>query len=143
MSRLCICLLPYLNKIIKMSQTINMNNNITSIPIWMSNIVHPINSFELEIANKISPYPHYAGPIHNFGGLHIGSYCRIPGVQPFKQQILRPKVCIPHYLTKHCYEYGNTRFPPTCNCNEKYGCRCSKLHCNRNCSCFNSCVIHY
>lgn len=123
-----------------MSQTINGNVPIASIPPWMMNIVlpyghatshdqrswdivHPSDSFESEIVNKLGPYPHYPGPIHNLGGLHIGSHCRIPGVQPFVQSILRPQTCIPHCLTKHCYEYGNTRFPPNCECNDKYDCR--------------------
>lgn len=98
-----------------------------SIPVWMSNIVNPSDLFESEIGNKIGPNPHYPGPIHNIGGLHVGSHCRIPGVQPFAQSILRPKTCMSHCLTQHCYEYGNTRFPPTCECNDKYDCR---SHCN-------------
>ena len=102
-----------------MSQTINGS----SIPTWMANIVHPVNSFESEINNKIGVNPHYPGPIHNIGGLHLGSNCRIPGVQPFVQSIVRPTTCIPHCLTKQCFEYGNTRFPPTCGCGDKYDCR--------------------
>lgn len=113
-----------ISKIIKMSQTINGNMQTSSIPPWMMNIVQPSDSFESEIANKIGPSPHYPGPIHNIGGLRVGSHCRIPGVQPpFVQSILRPKTCLPHCLTKHCYEYGNTRFPPSCECDEKYNCR--------------------
>jgi hypothetical protein len=137
-----------------MSQTINGNMSLASIPTWIMNslqppsqsssaqqsltqsttfgtpatfndlqIVQSIDSFESEIGNKIGPYPHYPGPIHNIGGLHVGSHCRIPGVQPFMQSILRPQTCIPYCLTKHCYEYGNTRFPPNCECNDKYDCR--------------------
>jgi hypothetical protein len=103
-----------------MSQTINDSG----IPTWMVNIVRPVNSFESEISNKIGPYPHYPGPIHNIGGLRTSvSHCRIPGVQPFVQSILRPTTCIPHCLTKHCFEYGNTRFAPTCGCGDKYDCR--------------------
>jgi hypothetical protein len=92
---------------------------------WMKNVVCPIDSFELEIANKISPHPHYPGPIHNIGGPRLGSCCRIPGVQPLTQTILH------HYtspqtssLTQYCFDYGNTRFPPKCNCDEKYDCNC-------------------
>lgn len=107
-----------------MSQTINGNMPVAAtMPSWMVNIVHPSDSFESEIKNKLSLYPHYPGPIHNLGGLHIGSHCRIPGVQPFVQSILRPKTCIPHCLTQHCFEYGNTRFPPSCECNDKYDCK--------------------
>jgi hypothetical protein len=100
------------------------------IPQWMMNIIHPSDSFESEIANKISYYPHYAKPVYNIGGLHVGSYCRIPGIQPFSQPILRPKTCIPHCLTNHCFEYGNTRFPPYCDCNERHDCK-SYRKCNR------------
>ncbi|CCV01741.1 hypothetical protein IIV22_064L [Invertebrate iridescent virus 22] len=104
-----------------MSQTINGNGN---IPLWMTNTVRPIDSFESEIVQKIGPNPHYPGPIHNIGGLHLKSYCRIPGVQPFVQSIIRPNVCIPHCLTNHCFEYGTTtRFPSKCECGEKYDCR--------------------
>jgi hypothetical protein len=122
-----------------MSQTIIGSKPMSNIiPPWMINIIHPSDSFESEIVNKIGPYPHYPGPIHNIGGLHTnwpegpingayapytGSHCRIPGVQPFVQSILRPKTCVPHCLTQHCYEYGNTRFPPNCKCNDKYDCR--------------------
>lgn len=115
-----------------MSQT-NGNGQmaVASIPPWMWNIIHPSNSFESEIGNKIGPNPHYPGPIHNLGGLHMGSHCRIPGVQPFVQSILRPTQSTSHCLTKHCYEYGNTRFPPTCECNEKYDCKSyNKCGCN-------------
>lgn len=137
-----------------MSQTINGNNNST-IPMWMVNIVRPFDSFESEIVSKIGPYPHYPGPIHNIGGLHNGSNCRIPGIQPFVQSIIRPQVCIPHCLTKHCFEFGaTTRFPATCECNEKYDCRpfnkcyqskCSQGNCPSSCSgCnHNSNVINY
>ena len=123
-----------------MSQAINLGQTMSP---WMANIVQPSDYFESEIGNKIGPYPHYAGPVHNIGGLHIGSHCRIPGVQPFVQSILRPKTCVPHCLTQHCYEYGNTRFPPKCECDDKYDCRSyssckmagwSKGSCGGNCS---------
>lgn len=134
-----------------MYQTINGNVPVASIPPWMTNIVNPVDSFESEIENKLGPYPHYPGPIHNLGGLHIhlpegqvmktdfvghsiGSHCRIPGIQPFVQSILRPQTCMPHCLTKHCYEYGNTRFPPNCECDDKYDCR-SYGKCNNNSRC--------
>lgn len=119
-----------------MSQTINFNGQgvptgsinggslpVATIPQWMTNIVSPSDSFESEIGAKIGSYPHYPGPIRNVGGLHLGSHCRIPGVQPFVQSILRPNTCVPHCLTQHCYEYGNTRFPPKCECDDKYDCR--------------------
>jgi hypothetical protein len=130
----CVAANPKENDIIKMSQTINGNVPVASIPPWMMNIVHPVDSFGSEIGNKLGPYPHYPGPIHNLGGLHIGSHCRIPGVQPFVQSILRPQTCMPHCLTKHCYEYGNTRFPPNCECNDKYDCR-SYGKCNNDSRC--------
>jgi hypothetical protein len=109
---------------------------------WMKNVVRPIDSFELEIGNKISPYPHYPGPIHNIGGLHLGSHCRIPGVQPLTQTILH------HYtspqarssLTQYCFDYGNTRFPPKCNCDEKYDCNCQGRRCGtRTGNCSSTC----
>jgi hypothetical protein len=105
-----------------MSQTINYN-----VPI-----VNLSDSFESEIRNKISSFPNYPGPIHNIGGLYVGSNCRIPGVQPIIQPILRPNICIPHCLTKQCYEYGNTRFPPYCECDEKTYCKAYQRCRNRN-----------
>lgn len=121
-----------------MSQTTNLNNGQSpqQAPMsrWLLNIVQPRDSFELEIANKISPSPHYPGPIHNIGGLHHQNHCRIPGFQPLVQPILRPKTCVPHCLTQHCFEYGNTRFPPTCECGDKYSCRSYD-------KCYNSCCM--
>ena len=123
-----------------MSQTINIQEN---LPLWMINTVRPNNSFELEIQNKISPFPHYPGPIHSLGGLlipgptlgrpELGQHCRVPGVQPLTQTILRPKTCIPHCLTTFCFDYGNTtRFPPSCECNDiKRNCR-PYTKCNHN-----------
>lgn len=96
-------------------------NNLT-LPYWMKNVVRPLNSFEFEINHKISPYPHYPGPIHNIGGLYYGNSCRIPGVQPFLQTILQPNKCFSHQTTNFCFEYGNAKFPPKCKCNEKYYC---------------------
>jgi len=118
-------------QLIKMSLTINSSEN-SGLPIWMTNIIHPTMSindlnrnglFEPQILNKINHLPHYPGPIQNIGGLYIGSHCRIPGVNPLIQPILRPKTCIPHCLTRQCFEYGNTHFPPQCECDEKSDCR--------------------
>ena len=109
------------------------------LPQWMNNTVHPSASFEAEIQNKINPFPHYPGPIHNIGGLYLDSTCRVPGVQPLKQIFLRPKTCVPHCLTNLCFEYGNARFPPKCECDECYACKSfTKTNCNH-----NSNVIHY
>jgi hypothetical protein len=121
-----------------MSQTINGNGPITFVPPWMVNIVHPNDSFESEIKGKLGPYPHYPGPIHNLGGLYMGSHCRIPGVQPLAQAFLRPQTCVPNCLTKHCYEYGNTRFPPKCECGDKYDCR-SYGKCHQGSNCLSTC----
>jgi len=130
-----------------MSQTITSN----ILPIWMKHMLHPSNgSFEKQIFNKIDHKPHYPGPIHNIGGLYVGSHCRIPGVQPLIQPILRPKTCVPHCLTKYCFEYGNTHFPPQCGCDEKHDCRSyqrcdGKSNCSLNCGrCnHNSNVIYF
>jgi hypothetical protein len=105
-----------------------------TLPYWMKNVVRPIDSFELEISNKISPYPHYPGPIHNIGGLHLGSHCRIPGVQPLTQTIFHHYKASPTCLTQYCFDYGNTRFPPKCKCDEKYDCRSQCSNQNGNCS---------
>lgn len=99
-----------------------------TLPYWMKNIIHPIDSFELEISNKISPYPHYPGPIHTIGGLHLGSHCRIPGVQPLVETIFHHYTSGYKPTSQYCFDYGNARFPPKCNCDEKYDCRF------RNCS---------
>ena len=116
------------------SNAINGGNAqpLVSLPSWMANMVHPVDYFDSEINNKIGPQPHYPGPIHNIGGLHLGSNCRIPGVQPFVQSILRPKTRMSHCLTQHCFEYGNTRFPPNCECGDKYSCK-------EQCKTFNKC----
>lgn len=114
-----------------MSQAINSPPE-EQFPPWMMNMVRPSNSFEFEIQNKISSFPHYPGPIHSIGGLRVGKYCRVPGVQPLAQTILRPKTCIPHCLTNLCYEYGNTKFPPSCECDDtKNHCR-PYTKCNHN-----------
>jgi hypothetical protein len=137
-----------------MSQTTNLSAPATFLPCHfrgrpsLSLPGQTCGHFESSIANKIGHMPHYPGPISNFGGLRAAaqqSWCRIPGVQPFTQTILRPNVCKPNCLTNHCFEYGNTRFPPTCECGEKYDCDCksystcvksgwSKNSCGSNCS---------
>jgi len=135
------------------------------IPITQSRLVRPEGShqihspmvlrtkesFETEINGKIGPYPHYPKPISILGGLYHGSNCRIPGVQPLIFPV--PKGLNQPFLqslTRHCYEYGNTRFPPQCECGERYDCRshvvgsgCS--NCNKTCgTCnHNSNVIFY
>lgn len=128
-----------------MSQIIK--NGPLIVPPWMQNIIS--DSFESEIRNKIGSLPHYPKPIHNIGGLHVNSHCRIPGVQPFTQLSIQ-KTCTPNCLTNYCFEYGNTRFPPSCECGEKYDCRtygkcCSRSNCNATCgSCnHNSNVIYH
>jgi hypothetical protein len=122
-----------------MSQATVLNNG--SLPQqstndkWLIAMIQPQTSFDLEIANKLSPFPHYPGPIRAIGGLYHGPNCRIPGFQPLIQPILRPKTRVPNCLTSHCYEYGNTRFPPMCECGDKYDCR-SYGKCYN-----NSCVV--
>ena len=106
-------------------------------PCWM----HIMSPFELEIKEKIGPNPHYPTAIQNIGGMRNNR--RVPGVQPLTQPILpvkRPKGAVDSSafprLTNYCFEYGNTRFPPKCHCDEKYGCRhtcCSTCgSCNHN-----------
>jgi hypothetical protein len=121
-----------------MSQTPNIpQSQEVNLPPWMTNMVHPSNTFELEIQNKISPFPHYPGPIHSIGGLRVGSQCRVPGVQPLVQTFLRPKTCAPRCLTNFCYQYGNTRFPRSCACDDP------KSHCHKYTNCnHNENVIH-
>lgn len=126
-------------------------------PQWVQNMSGL--GMECAINSKIGPFPHYPGPIANIGGLRLNiaegqstlPACRIPGVQPFVQTVLRPTTCKPNCLTNHCFEYGNTRFPPTCECDEKYDCRNSfgGSRCSSNCqhtcgTCnHNSNVIYY
>jgi hypothetical protein len=81
--------------------------------------------FEREIKSKIGPDPHYAQPIRNIGGLRISNVCRIPGIQALAQPFivgLRGERCREQCLTNHCFEYGNVRFPPSCECGQKYSC---------------------
>ena len=125
-----------------------------TLPHWMRQMIHPpSDSFELEISRKISPYLHYPGPIHNIGGIRVGSNCRVPGVQPVTQTIVHRfgHATTPRCLARYCFDYGNARFPPKCECNQKYDCSkpvsCSFT--NENCpltcaSCnHNSNVIFY
>lgn len=110
-----------------MSQTINGNNN---IPLWMSNTVQLVDSFESEIIEKNGPNPHYPGPIHNIGGLHTNSHCRIPGIQPFLQPIIQTNVYIPPRITatNHCFQYGTTtHFPLKCRCGGMCGNVCGSV----------------
>lgn len=106
----------------------------TTTPSWMTNIYS--DSFEAEIGNKIGSKPHYPGPVLNIGGLRVGSQCRIPGIQPFEQTILRPNTCVPQRLTDHCFNYGvTTRFPPRCNfctINGWSNSSCCSCYCNPN-----------
>lgn len=135
-----------------MSRTINSMEN-SELPTWMANIVHSKYStgvFEPQILNKISHLPHYPGPIQNIGGLYIGTHCRIPGVSPLTQPIFHPSTCVPHCLSRLCFTYGNTKFPPQCECDEKPDCRSydscyQRGKCSPNCgSCnHNSNVIYY
>ena len=99
-------------------------------------------NFELEIANKISHFPHYPNCVKNLGGLYLNSYCRIPGIQPFKYPMFYHPTT-ENCLSSFCFEYGKTRFPTRCDCNEKYG--CFKNNCINSCgSCnHNSNVIYF
>ncbi|AHL67547.1 hypothetical protein DH26_gp052 [Chloriridovirus anopheles1] len=136
-----------------MSQTTNLSAPAIFVPCHESGAFkqkvalpgQTCGHFESSIANKIGHMPHYPGPISNFGGLRDTqqSWCRIPGVQPFTQTITTKWLKQPNCskrLTNHCFEYGNTRFPPTCECDEKYDCSTcvksgwSKKSCGSNCS---------
>lgn len=118
-----------------MANTLKNTNGLKNTPLWLDKMVQSYDSFEYEIGNKISSLTHYPGPIRNIGGLKVETQCRIPGIQPLTQTILRPATCIPHCLTQHCFEYGNTRFPPKCECGDRYDCRSfSKCYSNSNCA---------
>ena len=57
------------------------------------------SSFDAQILDKIGPYPHYPGPIANVGGLRVFATngaqplplvgCRVPGLAPFRQTIVK------------------------------------------------------
>ena len=87
------------------------------------------SSFDAQILDKIGPYPHYPGPIANVGGLRVFEQgaqlvgCRVPGLAPFRQIIVKVDGGRCPALSNHCFEYGNARFPASCSLNERAGCK--------------------
>jgi hypothetical protein len=106
-----------------------------NISPWMENILHN------EIWSKINHSPHYPKPIQTLAKSEM--WCRRPGLQPFTQSFLRQTAPRQNHLTNNCFEYGNTRFPPKCLCDQKYDCKgqcgtCgSASNCNPTCSTCN------
>jgi hypothetical protein len=100
---------------------------------------------DLEINKKLGYLPHYPGSIQTQGF----PKCKIPGILNICNSVSIVSPTQQQQLTNHCYEYGNTRFPPTCGCNEIYGCKSGcygkSTKCMSTCgTCnHNECVIHF
>jgi hypothetical protein len=105
----------------------------SNLPIWLQNQMLVSNpDFTPLILDKLGHLPHYPNPVVNLGGMHPFTdslECRIPGVQPFVQTILRKRCDRPNRHTTNCFEYGNTRFVAKCECQDRYSCRTSSGNC--------------